>query len=274
MSEKLSNKSEIKRLTKELKKSIENYLEIWVKNPALQTVNKEFTVQKDVGTMLVLFKLTEGLILDHGSEIYLDNLTEMKKDELEETISTLRSFIDEIDEKHNTKRVDNILKNHVNKKNLLAYLIREINWISVSILSSSYISSLILIRSIFELLIGIATSQNGSMTGRIESITYLSQENHKYLKKVWNKLNAWAHPSGKWEKQICPVFYSHQPLYHPTLYKECFSKLAMLTDFFLTIAVERFKISPEEIKTSNEQVWNELVTDYSEYFPIFLSKLK
>ncbi len=267
-------KDQIKILTNKLKKGIESYLDSRVKRPALETVDKELSVQQAIVIILALFKITEKLILDHGEDFYIENISDLPKEELEEIINILIPFIANADKNSHTKQVDKIINQHINKKHLLSYLIREINWISVSILSASYISSLILIRSIFELLIGIATSQAGSMAGRIESINYLSKEEHKLIRDAWNKLNAWAHPYGKWEKEICPVYYSNHPLYHPKIYRECFSCLALLTDLFLTITVERFKISPKEIMDSSKQVGSEIIADYFEKFPLFINRLK
>ena len=266
-------KDEIKILTNKLKKGIVNYLDVRVKKPALQTVDKEFSVQQDIATILLFFKDTEKLILDHGEDLYLENLTNSSKEELENIITTLTPFINNPGEKTYSKRVDTIISNQINKKHLLSYLIREINWIAVSILSASYISALILIRSIFELLVGIATNKPGSMSERIESINYLSEDEHKLIKKSWNKLNAWAHPYGKWEKNVCPIFYSYEPIYHPTHYKECISSLTTLTDFFLIIATEKFKISPIEIKNCAEKTGSVIAANYLDNLPLFLHRL-
>ena len=113
----------------------------------------------------------------------------------------------------------------------------------------------------------------GSMSERIESINYLSEDEHKLIKKAWNKLNAWAHPYGKWEKNVCPVFYSHEPMYHPTHYKECISSLTTLTDLFLTIATEKFKILPLEIKDSVEKTGSIVAVNHLGDLPIFLNRL-
>lgn len=267
-------KNETQLLTNKLKKAIATYLDSRVKKPALQTVDKELSVQEHIVTVLLFFKVSEELILDHGEDLYLDNLSNSPKEELENLITTLTPYIDDPGEKTYSKKVDTIISNQINKKHLLAYLIREIHWIAVSILSASYLSSLILIRSIFELLVGIATNRKGSMSERIESINYLSEDEHKLIKKAWNKLNAWAHPYGKWEKNVCPVFYSHEPMYHPTHYKECISSLTMLTDLFLTIATDKFKISPLEIKFCVEKTGLIIAVNTQGDLPMFLNRIK
>jgi hypothetical protein len=278
MSKKLKKKknqtnNELNILLGKLKKAIGSYLDNRVIKPALQTVDKEFTVQQDIVTILIILTHAEQLILDHGAELYLENLASLPKEKLEEIINILEPFIAEPNEVSCTNKVREVIDKQINKKHLLSYLVREINWISISILSASYISSLILTRSVFELLIGIATSQAGGMSSRIESINYLTPEEHKHLKDAWNNLNAWAHPYGKWEKEICPIFYSSEPLYHPKIYKECYSFLTVLIDLFLTIAVERFKISPAEITESSRNIGGDIVDASFKVFPLFFRRL-
>jgi len=112
------------------------------------------------------------------------------------------------------------------------------------------------------------------MSTRIESIKYLVSEEHKHLKDAWNNLNAWAHPYGKWEKEICPIYYSSQPLYHPQIYKECYYFLTVLVDLFLTIAVERFQIAPAEITESVRKIGGDIIDDSFKLFPLFFKRLK
>lgn len=255
----------------ELKKGIGAFLDSRVKKPALDTVDKEFSVQQNIVSILVICRNVEMLILNHGKEFYLSD-SEKTEDSLKDMINILKQFIENPDGR-NSKKADKITKNIINKKKLLAYLVREINWISVSILSASYISANILSRSIFELLIGISTGMTGGMSDRICSISYLSEEEQQSLKKSWKKLNAWAHPYGKWEKTICPVYYSQTPSYHPTIYKYCFENLALLTDLFLLIAVERFGIQPKEIVDDVKKVKVNLLEDFCDFFPLFFCRL-
>ena len=50
--------------------------------------------------------------------------------------------------------------------------------------ATDYLSSIILMRSLFELLIGISTKVNGGMKKRIDSIDFLSSEEKENLKTV------------------------------------------------------------------------------------------
>jgi hypothetical protein len=260
-------------IDKQLKENIKGFIDQLVTTPALQTVDKEFEVQQDIVSILVLHKITEGLIIDHGENFYAGYLSGCQQEQVDEIKQVLNHFLNDPADNSNAKKTNDILRQFVNKKHLMAYLIREIKWIGVSILSASYISSFVLIRSVFELLIGIATNQMGSMSERIKSIKFLSPDEQNDVKRIWNKLNAWAHPYGKWEKEICPVYYSTEPLYHPILYKECVEYLLFLTDIFLTIACERFKILPDEVKSSLDRLKFDLASEYLTKLPLFIRRL-
>jgi hypothetical protein len=98
-------------------------------------------------------------------------------------------------------------------------------------------------RSIFELLIGIATQKNGSMRDRISSISFMDGNEKDDLQKLWNELNAWAHPYGKWFKNICPMFYGFGRNHHPEMFNKCMEYSDKILDFMLTITIDHFKIS-------------------------------
>ena len=80
-----------------------------------------------------------------------------------------------------------ILKDGVLKKHLCLYVDREIHVIVLLIMATSYISAMILIRSTFELLIGIATRTNGPMKNKINSVVFfLKKKKMIYLKHGMN----------------------------------------------------------------------------------------
>lgn len=111
--------------------------------------------------------------------------------------------------------------------------------------STDYLGAIILMRSVFELLVGVATTTNGSMRDRISSIGIFDIEEKGNLQRLWNVLSAWAHPYGKWEKNICPIFYGTGRNYHPTLFSQCLDYSDQILDFLLTITVDHFKLNPE-----------------------------
>lgn len=126
----------------------------------------------------------------------------------------------------------------------LGYLGKIFRSALLQIGSTDYLGAIILMRSIFELLIGIATKTNGSMRGRISSIVFLDSEEKRNLQKLWNDLNAWAHPYGKWTKNVCPRTYGIDRNYHPMLFQQCLDYSDQILDFMLTITVDHFNLNP------------------------------
>jgi hypothetical protein len=111
--------------------------------------------------------------------------------------------------------------------------------------STDYPGAIILMRSIFELMVGIATTTNGSMRERISSIGFLDSEEKSDLQKSWNDLSAWSHPYGKWAKNVCPKFYGIGRNHNLTLFRQCLDYSDQILDFLLTITVDHFKLNPE-----------------------------
>ena len=259
-------------LIEDLKQAVLTYVDTRVKNPVFQTIHSDHTVSQDILTILMIFRVTETLILDHGSNIHTQDLDALSRAEVQNIADTLTQYLAEPNNQDYSTKADSIIARFA-KKHLLAYLNREIQWLAVSLLSASYISSLILIRSLYELLIGIATNATGGMSDRIESIAYFKEDERKAIKKSWNNLNAWTHPYGKWEKEVCPLFISHDPLYHPTLYQIGITELRMITDILLVISIEKFQIPPTEI---HDSLRDDLPSDDSidgEKFPFFMARL-
>jgi hypothetical protein len=133
------------------------------------------------------------------------------------------------------------------RKNLLPYLTRELDWVVVSILSASYISASIIMRSILELLIGISTTSSGTTSSHISRIPFLSTEEKRLVLRLYRHLCGWAHPYGRWTKEVCPVFISNRPMYHPRLCKQSLKELEKIVDLLLTIAIEKFGVSKDSI---------------------------
>jgi hypothetical protein len=105
--------------------------------------------------------------------------------------------------------INNIFDVLLVDKRLIPYLFRELNWILISLLSSSYISVHILIRCVFESIIKFLTvNKNVGMADKIDGISILTDENKKFLKKYWHKLNGWVHPYEHWVKKICPIYHA------------------------------------------------------------------
>lgn len=111
--------------------------------------------------------------------------------------------------------------------------------------ATDYLGAMVLLRSVFELLIGVATAEHGSMRTRIFSISYLDSYEKDNMQKLWNELSAWAHPYGKWVKNICPKFYGTGRHHHPVTFSRCLGYSDQILDLMLTITLDHFNLSPE-----------------------------
>ena len=237
----------IKNKEKELQNVIENHLDRYVKVPAFETIEKDFYAQDKIAGFLILLKVTTSCIIKYGLDFDKNQLQKLPQDEIEKHITVLEEYIQT---GHLSQETEEILKSNNSNKHLIFYLNHGLNWIVISILSASYISANIIMRSIFELLVAIAT--NGidgkiSMGSRLDSISFLTLEERKKLRKLWGKLNSWVHPSGKWEKEVCPIFVSRNPMYHPELCGQSLDLFEKLIDFFIIIGIEKFEINRNDI---------------------------
>ena len=114
--------------------------------------------------------------------------------------------------------------------------------------ATDYLGSIILMRSLFELLIGISTEVTGGMADRLDSIEFLDSDEKKSLNKFWRTLCERAHPYGKWLKEVCPIAYGSDRVYQSHMFKQCLAYSDNLLDFMLTVIVEILHISSEEYK--------------------------
>lgn len=135
--------------------------------------------------------------------------------------------------------------NSIKEKNLyLGYLGKVYESSLILVGATDYLGAIVLLRTVFELLIGIATDNTGSMKERIFSINYLKEGEKKSIHKFWNELSAWAHPYGKWINNICPKFYGIGRNHHPAIFEQCLNYTDYILDLMLTITIEQFKLGP------------------------------
>lgn len=117
--------------------------------------------------------------------------------------------------------------------------------------STDYLSAIILMRTLFELLVGISTEVNGSMKNdRIDSIYFFDKLEKKDLNKTWKLLCAWAHPYGKWEKYVCPKAFGTGRFYNPSLFKQSLDCSHKILDFMLTAIFEILNLSASDYSDS------------------------
>lgn len=254
----------VKELSKTLQKVIGSYLDDFVKEPTFETVEKDFHAQDKIADVLLLLQISTKTILEKGTKFDGEYARCMSYQDFLKLTNTLTDIVNSRREQINDKKLRMLAKTKwdlCSRKCLLSYVSRQLNWTAISILSASYISSIIVMRSVFELLIRIATRRTGSMNNRIHSIVFLSSKEKSKLKKLWKELCSWAHPYEKWIKKTCPIFIAYKPMYHPKLCKECTNKLEKITDLLLVITVEKFGIDGREIAKKAK----EAKVDFSDY---------
>jgi len=177
---------------KQIYNSICKYLSYYINEPIKQIIDKDPIANLKIATQFSFIRILTKETIESNKIIDETRIKTLDIAKKEEYLSSLKNFIDTGKEDENTEY---ILKNMIVDKAVLPYIFREMNWILISILSASYISSHILIRSIFELIINYMTSRkNCGMADRIDAIGILDSNQKKYLKKHWRSLNEWAHP--------------------------------------------------------------------------------
>jgi len=236
---------ERKVLEKKLEKTVGKFIDMMTRRPAVETVRKDFHSQDKLATLLILLKNTINLVYKEGIDIDKNFMSQLDKSEWQKHIDILEKavYTGQFD-----KAVLEILDLDSSRKYLFAYARRELDWVAVSILSASYVSANILMRSVFELLVGIATRQTGYMSMRIHAIPFLSVKQKKKIGKLWNELNEWAHPYGKWVKECCPIFVPYKPMYHSKLCKQSVEKFEKIVGMLIVIALNKFEISKNKFR--------------------------
>lgn len=248
----MNSSDKIDEEIEELRSVVSGYLDIYVSKPALETVTKDMEGQARLASLGAMLHIVADRIRAHGIDYDKEYLVNLPKKEIEARIESLGKFIElqevsTVENNEIARTAVNYLNYDSSKKYLLEYLVRELNWIIVSLLSASYISSLILMRSTFELIVGMATRETDGMTDRIYSIQGLNDEEKKKVKDHWYRLCAWSHPYGKWQKEVCPIYVSHRPIYHPKLFSICSGELVQLIDFFMVIAMVKYQLNIDEL---------------------------
>ncbi len=142
---------------------------------------------------------------------------------------------------------EDMIYNKVKEYNLFLGYFGKIYQSSLfSLGSTDYLSSLILLRALFELLVGISTEEKGVMSIRIKSISFLDAQEKKDLTKTWNSLCAWAHPYGKWVKRVCPIAFGKGRIYNPNLFNQSVLYSHKILDFMLVTIFETLNLSKSD----------------------------
>lgn len=158
------------------------------------------------------------------------------------------------------------IKKEKEQKLFLGYFGKIYHSCLFSIGITDYLSGTILMRSLFELLVGVSSEINGPMKDRIYSISFIDEQEKKKLMKTWRMLCAWAHPYGKWEKNVCPMYYSCGRVCHPVLFKQSLELSNKILDFMLTAIFEIFNLSASNYSDSQASFM-------LDKFPMFYKRL-
>lgn len=228
---------------KQIYNAICKYLSYYINEPIKQLIDKNPIANLKIATQFSFIKILTENTLESKNLIDETRIRTWDIEKKEEYLSSLKNFIKTGNEDNNTKY---ILENMILNKSVLPYIFREMNWILISILSASYISSHILIRSIFELIINYMTSKkNCGMADRIDAIGILDSNQKKYLKKHWRSLNEWAHPYEHWLNSTCPIYIMHTPMYHEKLCDDCIYDLQINIELLIIMSLKVFMIDPK-----------------------------
>ncbi len=223
---------------------VNKYTNEYVGEPIVQAMkNGYIDVFLRVGNVLLLLAVIKDSSIPCSHEINKLSFQNVTEDD----ISRLGKLAckDQWDE-NDGSYFGKILSKTCDKKCLLPFIYRQLNWICISILAAQYLSSIIIMRSSLELLINLATPDRSSgMKKRIESLTYLSNSEHKQIYRLWEILCSWDHPYEKWLKNICTTYMMHKPLHHMGYFEECASLFDKMLDVYCIIAIEHFHLNIE-----------------------------
>lgn len=239
-------------LLDKLRSVVHGYLNDRVSKPAMETVTQNVVGQARIANLGMLTRIMIGDAYSHGIDYDKDFLSSLPTEQVEARLKVLRAFVGSADDA-NPPELDVVrdaaqyLASDNSRKFLLAYLQRELAWIVVSVLSASYVSALVLMRSVFQLIVGLATVTTGGMRARIADVICLDAVERKRVAKLWRRLCAWSHPYGRWVKEVCPGYSGQSPMYHPRLFALCLDEMTELVDFFAAVVVSKYDLDRKRI---------------------------
>ena len=222
-----------------LKEAIGGYLDDYVVQPAVGLVNSDLQAQDDIANLLVLHRLLRDLAqADAGKPLdqYLLSLLQGEPGpdiELAELLSRPEESASRIAELRTV---------------FCSYVFHLANWACISVLSASYLSALIITRSLLELLVNVGAGKTGGMSERIGGLEMLADDEKSILSECWRDLSGWSHSHRRWLKKLCPVLIARGPLHHPRIARECLVSLGICTDLAFAIAFDKFAVDPEVVR--------------------------
>lgn len=220
-----------------LKGLICDYLEGYTSRPAMESIEENIFVAYKLGNILMVLMESNKLIGTMGYDFSAEQSSATSEDDIQR--------LKEIVEGEECSECDidflaGMTGMTCSKKCLLPYIDRQMNWVVISILSASYLSSTILMRSLFEILVNLSTTADEGMGEKIDNIPFIQKGEGKQIKKMWRQLCSWSHPYKKWLRDICPIYMEHRPIYHPKHFEECVDLLEKVIDLYLVVCKEHF----------------------------------
>ena len=234
-----------------VKEYVLQYVENQTSKPALVSIDENPQVALKLGNLLVAFSACERSIGNRQFDFSSRTNSSISQNDIDRLeIITKNECFSEDDKVH----LGHLIQTSCSKPCLIPYVSKQMNWIFISILSAHYLSSMILMRSIFELIIDLLANAKGGMSAKIQSISLFDDNQKSDIKKSWNNLCSWSHPYNKWLKNMCSRYMALPPLYHPEHFKTSVELLEEVIDLFLVLCKEHFNMNIQEFRKTEEQL--------------------
>lgn len=221
----------------ELKSLIDDWLKIHTLHPAMKSIDENAFVAYRLGVVLTALKVSERLVGGIGYQFNPEQSLRTSEND----IGRLKAIVK--DKKCSQCEIDffgKLVSTTCSKKCLMPYIQRQMDWVIVSIYSASYLSSMILLRSIFEILVNLSTTVSEKMGDKIDNMRFIQHEERKKIKKIWKELCGWSHPFKRWLSEMCPIYVAHGPVYHQKHFEKCVDLLEKITDLYLIVCCGHF----------------------------------
>jgi hypothetical protein len=152
---------------KKLYTLIQHYLKKYINDPIQNFIKKDSIDFLKISTEVVLLNLIYENIINSNEIVDKSKLEYLEYSKKDEYLKGLKNYLLDGKEK---EIVNNLFDMLLVNKELIPYLFRELNWIIISLLSSSYVSVHVLIRCVFESIVKFLTKdKNAGMADKIDN---------------------------------------------------------------------------------------------------------
>jgi hypothetical protein len=234
----MESEKEPQDLSEALRKAMADYITDYTTRPAQQLVRTDFQGQDDLANLRVLHQVlqaTASASMVSPIDKYLGELISKEPTNLE---------LAELISRAGTTKGSNPVVCTL----FCSYVYNLANWACISILSASYLSALIVTRSLLETLVVAGAGERSTMSKMISSMTFLTPDERDTVSECWRDLCGWAHPYGRWLNRLCPVLVAKGPLHHPEMMQDCIVLLSITTDLAFAISFAKLSVSPDIVR--------------------------